>query len=115
MEDGQHLLGLITDVEELLLILNNFYGNQSPWFPISLKSRGFCSLFMSSGKSNAKSNPLASFFSREEGKIKASPLQGYPLVTSFLTFMVAKAATTSFGASVTRSLLLRRNMTNPGT
>ncbi|MBN4004633.1 hypothetical protein [Nostoc sp. LPT] len=42
---------------------------------------------MSSGKSQAKFNPIASFFSRERGKIKASPLQGYPLVTSFLTFV----------------------------
>jgi hypothetical protein len=37
--DGQHLLGLITDVEELLLILSNFYGNQRLRFQISLKSQ----------------------------------------------------------------------------
>ncbi len=76
---GQHLLGLITDFEELLLRLTNFYGNGRLGFPVSLKSCRFCSLFMFSGKSNAKSDPLASFFSREGGKIKASRLQGYPL------------------------------------
>jgi hypothetical protein len=41
---------------------------------------------MSSEKSNAKFNPLVSFFSQEGVKIKAFSLEGYPLVTSFLTF-----------------------------
>ena len=92
MGDGEDLLGLITDVEELLLRLSNFYGNRRLRFLISLKSRVFCLLFISSEKSNTKFNPLASFFSREGGKIKASPLQGYPLVTSFLTFVLAIAS-----------------------
>ncbi|MEH2257685.1 hypothetical protein [Nostoc sp.] len=46
---------------------------------------------MLSGKSNAKINLLASFFGREEEKIKAFLLQGYSLVTSFLTFMMARS------------------------
>ncbi|MEH2078603.1 MAG: hypothetical protein V7K89_00865 [Nostoc sp.] len=58
---------------------------------------------------------LASFSSREEVKIKASPLQGYPLVTSFLTFVVAIAVTTFSCAFVWRSLLPRRSMINAGT
>ncbi|MEH1984547.1 hypothetical protein [Nostoc sp.] len=119
--DGQCLLAFITDVEELLLRLTNFYGNLRLRFPIYLKIRGFCSLFISSGKSNVKINPLASFFSGERVKIKGSPLQGYPLVTSFLTFVVAMPTAVNYAATtfplqdVTRSLLRPSMMTNAGT